>query len=189
MDEGARLWLAKAVRKHYWRVSKWYDLDDLMQEGYFAYYYVVKHYPKARDPAHRMALFKLTFHSVITNLANQRTKRVSEVYGADAISAPVDDPTRDVDFLSTIAAEPDIAEAVAAITTAPKYVQEAIALFASPEGLKALRANSRRASRRGPNGRFVLGPRETLNDRLCRLTGYPAGTDIVGGIRACLEGR
>lgn len=172
MDAGARLWLAKMVRKSYWRVSKWYDLDDLMQEGYFAYYYVVRHYPEVTHPPHRMALFKLTFNSVICNLANQRSRRVDEVCEAEIVGA------EGATILDSAAADPDIAEAVAELATAPKYVRDAVELLAA--GDRRLRHKIRRSGR----GRRR---RETLNERLCRLTGYdPNKTDIVGGIKACL---
>ena len=185
MDEGARRWLANAVRKHHWRVSRWYDLDDLIQEGYFAYYYTVRHYPKVTHPPHRMALFKLVFNSVICNLANQRTRRIDDICESSMVSG--DEFL--TPFLETVAADPDIAEAAAMLATAPKYVRDAVALFESKDGLKQLRQKYRKKVGQDKRGRFVAQGRETLNERLCRLTGYdPAQTDIVGGIRACLSG-
>lgn len=173
MDAGARIWLARAIKKNYWRVSGWYDLDDLMQEGYFAYYYVVRHYPQVTHSPHRMALFKLTFNSVICNLANQRTRRVEEVCESEL--GPADEGGS---FFDGAAADPDIAEAVAELAAAPQYVRDAVALLSS--GDRRLRHKPRRS---GPGRRR----RETLNELLCRLTGYdPQMTDIVGGIRACL---
>lgn len=175
MDEGARRWLAKAVRKNYWRVSAWYELEDLLQEGYEVYYYVVRHYPRAKDRPHLMALFKLAFTSRINDLATRRTRRVEEVCESDLASA--DEPAA---FLVSVPAAADITEAAAALACAPQYVKDALALFGSEDGLRRLRHKARRS---GP-GRHR---RETLNERLCRLTGHdPAETDIVGAIRACL---
>ena len=185
MDDGARRWLLKTARKHYWRISSWYDLDDLIQEGYFAYYYVVRRYPKAISPPHRMALFKLVFNSVICNLANQRTRRVEEICMSQLFS---DDSMMSADqhvtaFIESVAADPDISEAVGALAAAPEYVKKSLELFASEDGLRRLRAEYRKV----PTGKHLR--RETLNERLCRLTGYDAlKTDIVGGIRACLAG-
>lgn len=181
MDEGARRWLLKAARKNYWRVSSWYDLDDLIQEGYFAYYYTVRRYPKVKHPPHRMALFKLVFNSVICNLANARTRSISEVQfsalergtpggASDEIAAA---------FIDGVAADPSIIEALPALARAPEYVRRAVALFADGASRKALRAPYK--ATRGK-------PRETLNERICRLVGCdPREVDIVGGIKACLE--
>ena len=191
MDDGARRWLLKTARKSYWRVSSWYDLDDLIQEGYFAYYYVVRHYPKAISPPHRMALFKLVFNSIICNLANQRTRRVEEICMSQLFS---DDSMMSADqhataFIESIAADPDISEVVGTLAAAPEYVKKSFELFASEDGLRRLRAEYRKVpvgeKRPGKKRHFR---RETLNERLCRLTGYDAKTDIVGGIRACLAG-
>lgn len=178
MDEGARRWLASAVRRNYWRVSRWYDLDDLMQEGYEVYYYVVKHYPKAVTPQHRMSLFKLAFISRICDHANKRTQRIDDICESSMIISD----EFSTGFMETVAADPEIAEAVAALATAPKYVKDALALYESENGLRQLRYKYRKVGR-------GCRKRETLNERLCRLTGYdPAETDIVGGIRACLGG-
>ena len=177
MDQGARLWLARAARVNYWRVSRWYDLDDVIQEGYYAYYYMMRRYPDIVDPPHRMALFKLVFNSVISNLANQRTRRVDEVCESELLPPPGEPAAS---FFETVVADPGIGEAAAALARTPQYVKDALALLDS--GDARLRHKARRS---GPARRR----RETLNERLCRLTGYdPSQTDIVGGIRACLEG-
>lgn len=186
MDDGARLWLVKTARKHFWRVSSpWYDFDDLIQDGNFAYYYVVQNYPRAQTPSHRMALFKLVFNSVLCDLANQRTRRPSEIQYS---SLGGRDPDKSADelasaFLETVAAEPDIAEALPLFTDAPEYVKRALALYASEEGLLRLKSKYRNVR----VGKHLK--RETLNERLCRLTGYdPTSTNIVGGLMACLKG-
>lgn len=176
MDRGARLWLARAVRANYWRVSSWYDLDDVMQEGYYAYYYMERRYPDVTEPRHKMALFKLVFHSVITNLANQHTRRADEVVECDIDTRAESCDGWSPSFLDTVQAEPSADEAD--LVGAPRPVRDAIALMAS--GDPRLRAPP---SRPQP----VRRHRETLNDRLCRLTGYdPDTTDIVGGIREAL---
>jgi len=181
MDEGARRWLFKTVRKNYWRVCRWYDVSDLIQEGYAAYYEVAhKRYPHAVDPPHRMRLFQLVFMSRLHDLANKRTRLAAEVCEAD-LARP--DAAQVETVLTMIADEPTLLEAVPALASAPQYVRDALALFGTPEGLRAVRA----AYRKRREGRHLV--RETLNERLCRLTGRdPREVDIVGGIRACLEG-
>ena len=183
MDDGARGWLLRTVTKSYWRVSRWYDLDDLIQEGYSCYYETLSRYPLAADPPHRMALFKLVFMSRLTDLANKRTKSVSEICESDLTAASLADGHRADAFLETIAADTDLALAASSLTSAPQYVKDALALFTTEEGLARLRSAYRRVRR----GKHLT--RETLNERLCRLTGHdPRQVDIVGGLRACLTG-
>lgn len=55
-DYGMRGFIAKFARRNYWRVADWYDLDDLVQDGWLCYYkcrdrYVGRGRPlPARDP-------------------------------------------------------------------------------------------------------------------------------------------
>lgn len=183
MDEGARGWLAKTARKNYWRVSRWYDLDDLIQLGYECYYEVLHRYPDATAPQHRMALFKRVFLTRITDLANQRTRAVGEVCLSDmfADTARASSALQADTFLDSVAAEPEMSLAGLALESAPQYVKDALALFTTEVGRRRLRAGCRKTL---VGGRVR---RETFNEQLCRLTGYdPAETDIVGTIRARL---
>jgi len=178
MDDGARGWLAKAARKNYWRVSRWYDLDDVIQEGYAAYYDTIRRYPDATDPPHRMALFKRVFMSRLHDLANKRTRSVNEVTVSDLCHGSV--ASAEVLF-ETVALDNDISAAAGMLATAPQYVRDAIALFATEDGLRRLRSAYRKVRR----GKYLV--RETLNERLCRLTGNdPRQVDIVQELRACL---
>ena len=191
MDDGARRWLFKTARKNYWRVSAWYDLDDLIQEGYVAYYIVLNKYPRAVDPPHRMGLFRVIFLNRLHDLANARTHMVQETCESDLIRPATSDTDEFFESpLAQIPAEPSILEALSSLSYAPQYVRDALKLFASEDGLRSLRAVYRKVpvGEKCPGKRQHLR-RETLNERMCRLTGYdPAETDIVGGIRACLAG-
>lgn len=180
MDGGARGWLLRTARKNYWRVSSWYDLDDLIQEGYAAYYDTIRRYPDATDPPHRMALFKRVFMSRLTDMANQRTRRVPEVLFSEMTS--VTDDGSETSFLDTLAAETDLSVLLGRLSGAPQCVRDALALFAGEEGLRRLRSAYRRV-RSGERTR-----RETFNERLCRLTGYDSEeTNIIEALRAYLS--
>jgi hypothetical protein len=181
MDDGARRWLLNTARANFWRVSRWYDLDDLIQEGCEVYYYVLNRYAKAKDPPHIMCLFKLSFMSRLHDLANQRTRRPEDVCDADL---GFDDGSGTASFFDGVTADTDVREAAAALATAPQYVKDAMALFSTEDGLRRLRSQYRRVPTGGRRTR-----RETLNERFCRLTGNdPRSTDIVGALRACLTG-
>jgi len=73
MDHGARIWLLKTVQKNYWRVPKWYEVDDLVQDGFLHYLRVLRKYQEVRNPAHLMALFKVTFCNHLNDLSNRKT--------------------------------------------------------------------------------------------------------------------
>lgn len=181
MDDGARGWLVKAASKHYWRVSRWIDFDDLIQEGHWVWASMLQRYPTATDAPHRMALFKRMFLSRITDLANKRTRSPDEICISDMFSGEGDvSPVRADVFLESIAAPADLRLALPSLLNAPQYVQDALALFTTAQGLRRLRSRPRR----------VVGVRrrESLNETLCRLTGCdPQQVDIVGALRACLE--
>lgn len=180
MDEGARLWLAKTARRNYWRVSRWYDLEDLIQEGYVAYSKTLRKYPGVTHAPHRMALFKRVFLNRLHDMANKRTRDAEEICMSEMLADDASGlPRKVVEF----AAESSIEEALQVFASAPQYVKDAVALFTREADLVRLRSDYRKVRR----GRWLC--RETLNERLCRLTGYdPAQVDIVGGIRACLAG-
>lgn len=175
MDEGAKRWLLKAARKNFWRVARWYDLDDLIQEGYEVYYETIKRYPDATDPPHRMAMFKLLFASRVNDLANKRTRGAAEVLAWDVSSRS--DPGRLESIMDAIAAPSSAADAMPLLAHAPQHVRDAVALLTSDEGARRMRSRYRRAAD---------GRRETLNERLCRLLGAAPGTEIVAGLLRAL---
>lgn len=178
MDDGARGWLFRTATKNYWRIARWYDLDDLIQDGYVCYCKVLQRYPDATDAPHRMALFKRTYMNWITDLANKRTKSVQETLDCDAQSAAdLDGPP--MSFLAGVPCpQSGMVELDALMASAPEVVRRALALFTTEEGRRAMRAAYRlRAD----------GTRETMNDRVCRLLGLAGSTfDVVGAVRQWL---
>lgn len=166
MDDGARGWLIKTATKSFWRVSKWYELDDLIQDGYLCYYKVCQRYPTATDVPHRMALFKITYINFIHDLATRRTKSVTEVLDSDLQTGS--DDLIDQSFIATLAECPlsGMIEVGAILASAPERVRAALELFTTEAGLKTLRS----AYRRQRGGKHLV--RETMNQRLCRVLGY-----------------
>ena len=59
-DAGAIAWMHAYSRKNYWRAAAWMAYDDLIQEGYAAYYEVRWRYPTAVEPAHIMSHLPLS---------------------------------------------------------------------------------------------------------------------------------
>ena len=183
MDDGARRWLAKTAKKHFWRISRWYELEDLIQEGYAAYAEVMRRYPTASAPQHRMALFKRVYMSRVHDMASKRTRSVAEVCFTDMAVEREKMGLEGslISLLDRTAAEPEMSAIAPALARAPQYVKDALALFTTEAGLARLRS----AYRKVPSGRWLR--RETLNERLCRLIGSdPLAVDVVEALRALL---
>lgn len=163
MDEGAKKWLFKHAKKQYWRVAAWIDFDDLIQDGYVEYAEVLKRYPQAVTPQHKMRLFQLCFRSKIEDLVRANTKQVDdarsdivEVFDGEAILIP------------------DFSNLHALLIKAPQLIKDALALLADEHAREELCK---------PFARYENGRRETLNDRFNRLLGKEDNEDIVGQLR------
>lgn len=177
MDRGARMWLYQTARKNFWRVSRWYDLDDLIQDGFIHYWRVTRKYPEAERPQ-IMSLFKTTYTNHIHDLAKVRS-RLDEALVLDIPSAG----NRSEDGYSSTEAEAfdafsndggADAEAAVLIANAPPAVKAVLAVLATQAGRRKLQRPYR----------FLKGTpsfaRETNNQRWSRLTGLPVGVDFEG---------
>ena len=178
MDEGARLWLYKKAHKEFWRVSKWYEFDDLVQDGFMKFYHVRATYPSVIEYPHLMALFKVAFTNHIHMLATKRT-HAPELFFADMLTAP--SPEADQETLAAervLPPEQPFAPLFTAILNAPAPVRELLAKIAGEPTLPALSSACR--LRRD-------GTKETLNERLCRLVRLDHTTiNLVGMLKETL---
>jgi hypothetical protein len=152
MDKGARRWLYKVCHKQFWRVSGWYEFDDLVQDGFMKFYHVRAHYPKVKDHPHLMALFKVAFLNHIHLLASRRTNSVEVCFLKDLAAGRLVD--------SLLPTEDSYALLFTAICNAPKPVLRLLEKIARDPSLPGLSGAYRR--RRD-------GTKETLNARLCRM--------------------
>jgi hypothetical protein len=176
-DRGAERWMYNFARKNHWRVSAWLDLDDLIQEGWVAYYETRKRYPTATEPKHIQALFYLVFRSKIENLVRAKTKQI------DAPS--LDDYVADGIFQTGVVRsahfeEKDSPESRMLLMKMPKEIRAVIALFDNSQ---------HREEMQRPLDRYPDGRRETLNDRFCKLLGLDSNIiDVIGMTREYLMG-
>lgn len=163
MDAGAVGWLNKYARRHYWRVEKFFELDDLIQEGYYCYYYVRRRYPHVVDPPHIMTLFKLTFMCSLNDLSKGAKPNgagsgwrpgLETASWLTAACDPDEQPLRERHG----GADPD-ADMMQVIADAPPRLSRLLRLLLSGDGL------------RGELRRHTDGTRESLNERLCSLIG------------------
>ena len=168
MDQGARLWLVKFARKNYWRVATWIDLDDLIQDGYAAYYETLMRYPTAKDAAHIQSLFKLVFRSKIEDLVRAHKKQIDDAR-SDIVENIDNNPSASMLL-------PDFSNFHALLVKAPQQIKDALNLLNSEQGRQKLAQ---------PLSRTESGRRETLNERFCALLGYdPSQTDVVTMLRS-----
>lgn len=153
MDEGARKWMFKTIHKNHWRVAAYIGLDDLIQDGYWQWQRVLDKYPDVTHPAHLMRLYQRTLTGYLHDLATKRTREREMLL---AYMTPESVRT-DVTFLVLVAKAP-------------------------PEIRKFLQRLTDDAVWEEMRKPFVKqnGRRETLNERLCRLTGIPATIDLTG---------
>jgi hypothetical protein len=168
MDAGARNWMYKFVRKNYWRVAAWIDYDDLVQDGYAAYYETRMRYPTAVEAAHIMRLFQLVFRSKIEDLVRANTKQVDDAR-SDLVEI----------FESPNMIIPDFSSLHALLIKAPQTIKDVLTLMTDDRAREELIK---------PFERYENGRRETLNDRFCRLLGKdPNSTDLVSDLRMYFE--
>lgn len=171
MDRGARAWLIVVAVDNFWRVAKWYELPDLIQDGYMVWARVVKKYEvdagRVRSRPHLMRLFKTAYLNHINDLSNAKTRALLEVLVGDLVG-DVDDPW---DVVGAIC--PD-AEMQSCIAEAPAIIGRVLSRLITCDG-RALRSLHRVAAD---------GTRGTLNSRLCRMAGVDPDIDLVGELRA-----
>ncbi len=170
MDQWAMNWLQARARKEYWRVAAWHDVDDLIQDGVFFYYRVVRHYPHVTERRHLMGLFQRAFINHIHNLSKHRTRMVEEIVdvpeGYDPLYAleQLHEDGADVPFEHLLHEAPPEARMVLEL------------LLRDPSIL--LRPYRRRKRQR-----------ETLNARLCRMLNLTYEIDLVTPTYDYLKGR
>lgn len=159
MDAIARGWLHKTAAKHYWRVCKWYDLADLVQDGYLTYYRIRERYDTATDAKHVMSLFRVSYLNHITSLARLRRRRIDEINITDMFE---DGANFSEEFLfQAVCQSSDVPSQISVGDLSPEVVK-VIKTFDDPTALKKMRAPFRKG---------FDGKRETTNQRLCRMIG------------------
>lgn len=158
LDKGIRGWITTTAKRNYWRVASWYDLEDLIQDGYVCYARCNQRYGHVRDQAHFMALVKTTYLHHITDLANSRTQ--------------ISDTAVDTQVLhSLMPASPPEGEFSAMLHSLPKELKQLLtALVNDAKSVPYLQ-----------QGR----DRETNNEFLCRLIGAdPSKINLEAMFRA-----
>lgn len=180
LDDGLNVWMINYAKLNYWRVASWYELSDLIMDGYFILAKCEEKYPEVSQRDF-MNLFKRAYFNHITDLANARTKSPNEVPFSDLGVRWTEDGEEASDeyMLQHIMGgeEDDTAEIVDLIRRAPWEVQQLLKLFFTEEGQKKIQ---------GAMHDFG-GLRGDHNTRLCRIAGLdPNEVNLVEEVRAYL---
>lgn len=181
LDQGMERWIYSTAHRNYWRVPPWYELADLIQDGFMCYAKCVEAYGRLRrkrkphkdDRRNFMALVRTTYLRHITDLANWRTRTLEKTVSAVRHvaetaeawlerHAPLEHAMQDLSIL--VAGAPnDIKRLIQAVTG---------------DASDAVRYLKRPLNKPG------LYVRETTNEMLCRLAGNdPKKVDMVERLR------
>lgn len=153
MDKGAKGWLVRYALANHWRVEEFYDVEDLIQDGWLCYLRVQQKYAGIREPKHIMALFKTTYINHLHDLSNKQRKLLA------LINSQAD---YDIAVETFEMRAPDLGSAYFVPEKAPWYVHAFLRLLCSSDGPAKLRSRYRIR---------LSGIRELTHDRLCRLIG------------------
>lgn len=162
LDAGMRGLIVNMATRNYWRVAAWYDLEDLIQDGYLCYAKVRHAYRKKIRAgeirqAHFTALFKTTFHRHIIDLSND--KRESKEVCVSQIASPDSDGSTELEtLLGSVEGEQT---AMVLLRSMPTELRQLWRFLRSQDGRDKLRQPRRKEG----------GVRETTNEHLCRLLG------------------
>lgn len=165
LDNGMKAWLVYYARKNLWRVPDWYDLSDLIQDGYICYLKCRARYkgsPRITQRREFMALFMRAFINHVTDLSNLKTDA-----GEVPILSGVDSLSESQAIERFVPPEHEEATTRLLIKEAPLEVKALMYLFFTEDGRGRLQ---RRLFRR------CNGERETTNEFLCRLIGVDPDT-------------
>lgn len=176
-DEGAVGWIHAYARRNFWRVSSWYELKDLVQDGYLHYYRCVDRYSAVvENRRHFMALFKRVYSVHIITLSNHRTQLTEVPFASMAVAVDGQDTEYRVE--EVLGAVSESATGWVLIREAPKEIRAVLSLFSMDSML------SRVCQPHKSDGTV----RETTNEWLCRLCGYdPTKINLRGQVEAYLS--
>lgn len=174
MDQGMQGWIVNQARENYWRVARWYDLSDLVQDGYVAFAKCKKAYghlfatpPTEEERKWFMCLVKTTYLNHIYDLAMSHTRCLE---ATEAWLAESDEKQ----MISAWAS--DIAAASVVISQMPSELKALVASLAE-HGNDYRKSRLRKQKTANGATRVVKGRkalRETTNQLYCRLAGLDA---------------
>ena len=184
LDEALKRWITKTAWKEHWRVASWFEIGDLIQEGYLCYLKCRNKYtlgppepghqaldtttPDDKQRRHFMALVQRAYFNRIMTLANQYTQGREEPIQAR------EGETENTVLEQMLPPQSEVASVVSALVHAPVELQEALSKVASDvrvglEGAEFARSKLYWEGNRLRRGRRVR--RETTSEFWLRVVG------------------
>jgi len=155
MDDGAKLWMFKTAQRNFWKVHRWYEFDDLIQDGYMWWYRMVQKYDQVTEIKHMMRLFQIRYIQHVNDIANARTKVRQESLLLDLNSSY--DNSSIIDRL--IGYDDDFSAMCRVVSDAPPPVRDLLHKMMHEIPPEKLRSTHR----------FRLnGTRPTMNEKMCK---------------------
>jgi hypothetical protein len=170
-------WIYNESYRNLWKVGKWYDFEDLVQDGLMIALKCREKYGNV-DPAHFTALVKTSFRNHIVNLSRKGSiveiniAELVELYiGTDSVE---DKETRILDKIcNPVLPEQEIA---CTLSELPEPIKAVLRLFLSPENLRKLQLPLR----------VTLYDSDSAAKRLNRLAGWPEEKDFARELKKLL---
>lgn len=182
LDDGLRNWILKTARKNFWKVAGFYDLDDLIQDGFMCYAKCNQRYSFDLEQRHFMSLVQTTFLNHIKTVSAARHKKVDWPVDFRHDDRVTDPDARLVALGGSVQEEQTLAALLAGLPSELKELLLVLARDARDAPLLTAR------DKRTPDGRFRKPERETWNEYFCRLIGAdPKTTDIEARFREHLS--
>jgi hypothetical protein len=164
LDEGAIGWIKNYVRRNHWRVSRWIDRRDLVQDGCALFLQCRKKRPDITEQALLMRYFKTAFANYVNDCSNRRTREA--IVNEEMPETVPDEP------------EHELATLYVTLCESPAAVRRLLLLLADDRQRKLLE----------PYRRDERGVRETTNQWLCRIVqADPEEIDLRGLLTAILS--
>jgi len=161
LDAGVQGLIKNMATKNFWRVAYWYELDDIIQDGYMVWTKVRRHYPDITNIRHLTALFRTSYDRYIIDLSKKRT-RLEEV-AVSQLAAPDSDGTDEMEAL--LGVQHETTTVTMLMHSAPAELKQLWRFLTSEDGRRRLRERKLV---------YKNGTRETTNQFLCRVLGLDA---------------
>ena len=166
-------WIYNTSYRNLWKVSKWYDFEDLVQDGLMIALKCRARYGSDITPAHFTALVQTSFRNHIIDL--QRTN--CSVFEYHVVDLEGKSFTSEADAFD-ILRQPEYADQEIACTLSelPESIKAVLRLFLSSDSLRKLRLPMRE----------TLTDSETPAKRLKRLANWPEEKDFESELEKLL---
>lgn len=158
-------WTANFLKQNMWRVDHTLDHDDLMQESWIIFDYLVRSYPRVIEPRHFFALYKRAIINKMHDRSCAKTR-----HGKMQVILPEDV----ADYFVGRIGEVENAGYAAAL------IREL------PEEMKLVLDHLVTGDIQPPSKRRKLQPRENLSRRICRSLGLSLDKDPIMDLKRLL---